>query len=150
MKKLFTEFKEFISRGNVIDLAVGIIIGGAFTSIVNSMVNDVFMPFIGLITNNALVPKDKAAPVFNPTAFISALINFFIVALIVFFVVKAFNQLSNLNKLKDILHKEEIEAETAPVTEKECPFCKTTISIDAVRCPHCTSHLNEEIQPTKE
>ncbi len=135
MKKLFKEFKEFISRGNVIDLAVGLIIGSAFTAIVNSVVKDLFMPIIALITRNVLVPEGEQPPVFNIDAFLSALINFLVVALVVFFIVKAFN------KLKSLAPKKE---EPLVPTEKECPFCKSKISINAVRCPHCTSHLEEQ------
>lgn len=148
MKKLVEEFKTFIARGNVMDLAVGVIIGSAFTGIVNSVVNDLIMPVISLVTggisftnwNVTLVQKTETRdPVtLNFGNFVSALLNFLIIAIIVFLIVKGLNKLSDLSKLH---HKEE----EAPVpTEKECPYCKTMVSIDATRCPHCTSFLDEK------
>lgn len=145
MKRLIDEFKKFISKGNVIDMAVGVIIGSAFTAIVNSVVNDLFMPVIQLLTGglgftkNAIVLKEGVENVsedivINYGAFIAAVINFLLIAVIVFIMVKL------INKLRDV---------AAPVkeqlpTEKECPFCKSKISIQAVRCPNCTSHIIDE------
>ncbi len=144
MKKLFSEFKEFISKGNVLDLAVGIIIGSAFTNIVNSIVKDLFMPLISLITGRVdftewqltlVEAQGKNAPVVLQFGnFVSALLNFFIVALVIFFVVKAFNKMRSFS----LLHKDET---SALPTEKECPFCKSMVNIAATRCPHCTSQL---------
>jgi large conductance mechanosensitive channel len=152
MKKLFTEFKEFVSRGNVIDLAIGIIIGSAFSALVNSIVNNLLMPPFGLLLGNVnfqdlfivlkqgevALPKeatlqmarDAGAVTFNYGQFITDLISFLLLAMGVFLIVKAFT------KLKSTLEK--------PVEEKkECPYCFTSIPVKAVRCPHCTSQLED-------
>lgn len=135
MKTFFEEFKKFISRGNVMDMAVGIIIGGAFTAIVNSLVNDMIMPLVSIITGGMdftslciKLGEGEEAASFNYGSFISAIINFLIVALVLFMIIKG------LNKLK----KEEPAAEP---TEKECPYCKSKISIKATKCPFCTSDV---------
>ena len=154
MKKFFKEFKEFAVKGNVIDLAIAVIIGGAFGKIVTSLVNDLFMPLIGLITGGknvsgmfailGTVPDgavidsvEKATELgiatLNYGLFIQAIIDFILVALCLFLVVKA------INKSKDMKKKEE-EAPAEPTT-KVCPFCQSEISIKATRCPHCTSEL---------
>ncbi len=137
MKKFLKEFKEFAMRGNVIDMAVGIVIGSAFTGIVNSLVNDLITPVFGAITSGA----DFSSWVvgfgdfqFKIGSFISAVINFILVAFVLFLVVKAMNTLR--------AHKKKDEVPVAPTT-KICPYCKSEISIDAVRCPHCTSELGE-------
>jgi len=156
MKKFFKEFKDFAMKGNVIDLAIAVIIGGAFGKIVTSLVNDVFMPLIGLITGGTnvsgmfavlgKVPEgtvitslDQAAELgvatLNYGLFIQAIIDFILVALCLFLVVKA------INKSKDMKKKEE-EAPAEPTT-KVCPFCQSEISIKATKCPHCTSDLKE-------
>ena len=155
MKKFFKEFKEFAMKGNVIDLAIAVIIGGAFGKIVTSLVNDLFMPLIGLITGGknvsgmfavlGKVPEgtvitsvDQAAELgvatLNYGVFIQTIIDFILVALCLFLVVKA------INKSKDLKKKEEPEAEP---TTKKCPFCQSEIDIKATRCPHCTSELKE-------
>ncbi len=152
MKKFFKEFKEFISRGNVLDLAVGVIIGGAFKDIVNSLVNDLISPVIGLVFKadfKDLVVKVKDAVIDPVTleelepaleirygAFITGVINFLIMAFVVFLIVKGVNTLVNLTK-----KKEEPAPAPAPTT-KACPYCKTEIALDATRCPHCTSQLD--------
>ena len=140
MKKFFGEFKEFIMRGNVMDLAVAVIIGGAFQSIVSSLCDDVITPFIQMIigwcTGAKSIDEMTKALNFGPIHFgnfISAIINFIIMAFIIFLLVKAVNKAMALGKKKE----EEEEAET----EKECPYCKTKIDINATRCPHCTSKL---------
>ena len=137
MKKFFEEFKTFISRGNVMDMAVGIIIGGAFTAIVNSLVNDLVMPVISLLTGgmdfSALCIKlgeGEEAAAFQYGSFISAVINFLLIAFVLFCIIKA------INKLKK-------ETPAPEPTEKECPYCKSMISIKAVKCPHCTSDISE-------
>ncbi len=147
-----SEFKKFIMRGNVIDLAVGVIIGGAFQAIVNSLVNDIVMPVISLITggldfNNWFIAlgegdfataADAAAAgvaTLNYGTFISAVINFLIMAFVIFMIVRT------INKVSDKFKKEEPEA--APTT-KICPYCKSEISIDATKCPHCTSDITKE------
>lgn len=139
MKALMKEFKEFISRGNVMDMAVGVIIGGAFTAIVNSLVNDMLMPLLSLLTGGfdfsalsiALGEGEEAATV-NYGSFISAVINFLLIALVIFLMIKAINKVSRKKK----------EDVPAPTT-KECPFCKETIALDATRCPHCTSVIED-------
>ena len=137
MKTFFEEFKKFISRGNVMDMAVGIIIGGAFTAIVNSLVNDLIMPLVSLLTGgmdfSALCIKlgeGEEAAVLSYGSLISAIVNFLIIAFVLFIIIKA------LNKMKK-------EEPTPEPTEKECPYCKSMISIKATRCPHCTSELGE-------
>ncbi len=152
MKKLFNEYKDFISRGNVIDLAIGVIIGGAFSTIVKSLVDNLLMPPLGLLFGNvdfadlfvvlkqgseALpddatleMAKEVGAVTFNYGQFITDLLSFLLLALGVFLIVKAVNALQR--------EKEESEAEP---TEKECPFCKKAIPLEAARCPFCTSTL---------
>ena len=153
MSKLMNEFKEFISRGNVIDLAVGFIIGTAFGAIVKSLVSDIIMPPIGLalgkvdFSNLFFVLKEGDTPgpyytiasaqeagavTLNYGMFINNIVTFLIIALAVFFLVKGVNQ---------IQRKKEVPP-TAPTT-KDCPFCFTTIPIKAVRCPNCTSELKK-------
>ena len=140
MKKFFEEFKKFISRGNVMDMAVGVIIGGAFTAIVNSLVNDIFMPVLSLITGGFDIAGmsvsfgvgDNAATL-NYGAFLSAVINFLLIALVIFCIIKA------MNTAKDkMLSKPE---EPKAPTTKKCPYCMSEIDIQATRCPHCTSEL---------
>ncbi|MGN0372454.1 MAG: large conductance mechanosensitive channel protein MscL [Enterocloster sp.] len=149
MKKFLEEFKKFALKGNMIDLAVGMIIGSAFTSIVSSLVNDIFMPVLSLLTGKidfsnmfialdgnkyATLEEAGAAAVIKYGSFITQVINFVLMALVVFIVVKQLNKLENIGKKP--------EAPAAP-TEKECPYCKTKIPVDAVRCPHCTSQLDQ-------
>lgn len=140
MKKFLSEFKEFISRGNVLDLAVGVIIGGAFSAIVTALCDKIITPLIELIIGTIIGKDiDEMTSVLNVGpiefgAFISAVINFLIMALIIFLIVKAFNKMANLRK------KPEPEAEP---TTKVCPFCCSEIDIKATRCPHCTSELKE-------
>lgn len=149
MKKLIDEFKTFIMRGNVMDLAVGVIIGGAFQSIITSLVNDIIMPIISLITGGIdfsnwfiqlsgdqkfttlAAAQEAGVAVFAYGSFITAVINFLIMAFVIFMLVKA------MNKLAAMGHREEA-AEEAPTTKK-CPFCQSEIDIHATRCPHCTS-----------
>ena len=148
MKKFMEEFKTFVMRGNVLDLAVGVIIGGAFQKIITSMVNDIIMPVITLITGGidfkqwflaldgntyaTLEDAQKAgAATLNYGLFIQAVIDFIITAFVIFLLVKGINKIRSLGK------KEE---EAAPTT-KVCPFCKSEISIDATRCAHCTSEV---------
>ena len=149
MKKFLNEFKAFAMRGNVVDMAVGVVIGGAFGSITTSLVNDIFMPLLGVITGGinfgglfyaldgqkyASIEAAKEAGVgtLNYGAFIQYVINFILIAFCMFLVVRL------MNKLK--------KPEPAPAPEKPkriCPFCKSEIADDATRCPHCTSMLNE-------
>ena len=144
MKKFIKEFREFINRGNVMDMAVGIIIGGAFTSIVSSLVDVIINPILGLFggMNFDLLKWNILGEVtLNYGKFISAVLNFLIMALVIFTLMRVMN--SAAEKLN---HNKE-EKPAAPTTKK-CPYCKTEIAIDATRCPHCTSVL-EEIKETK-
>ncbi len=139
LKSFFSEFKKFAMRGNVIDMAVGIIIGGAFGTIVDSMVNDVIMPPIGLLLGSVdfsdlkIMLSDDVAIKYG--AFINSLISFLIVAFAVFILIKA------VNKVQSAMDKKDAAAEAAAPTTKQCPYCKSTIDIAATRCPHCTSEL---------
>jgi len=137
---MLKEFKEFAVKGNVVDMAVGIIIGASFGTIVKSLVDDVIMPPIGLLlgkvdfSNLVITLKeataDAPAVALRYGAFINTVISFLIVALAVFFLVKGINSL-----------KRQEAAPPAEPTTKECPYCFSTISIKAVKCPQCTSVL---------
>ena len=135
MKSFMKEFKEFISRGNVMDMADGIIIGGAFTAIVSSLVEDIINPLLGCFVSMDFsawkIPLvgDAALGIGN---FINAVISFLIMAFILFSIIKALNKAATIGKKP--------EEEPAPTT-KVCPYCKSEIPIDATRCPHCTSEL---------
>lgn len=149
---MFKEFKKFIARGNVIDLAVGVIIGGAFQAIINSLVNDVVMPVIGLFTkgmdfSNMFIQlsgdvkyetlaaaQEAGVATLNYGSFISAVLNFLIMAFVIFLFVKG------INTLRDKTAKP--VAPAAPTTKK-CPYCKSEIAIDATKCPNCTSNIAE-------
>ena len=139
MKKFFNEFKEFISRGNVMDMAIGIIIGGAFTSVVSSLVADIINPFLGLFGGmnfDQLKWHIIGDVTLNYGAFLTAVLNFLIMALVVFCIVKMMNTVTNRFSAKK-------EEEEEPVTTKICPFCKSEIDLEATRCPHCTSLFEE-------
>ena len=148
-KGFISEFKTFIMRGNVMDLAVGVIIGGAFQAIINSLVNDIIMPIISAITggidfSNWFVSLDgtkyatlaaaqeAGAATLNYGVFITAIINFLLMALVIFILVKSLNALVARTK------KQEEEAEP---TEKECPYCLSKIPVKATKCAHCTSEV---------
>ena len=149
MKKFFEEFKAFAMRGNVVDMAVGVVIGGAFGSITTSLVNDIFMPLLGIITGGvnfgglfyaldgnhyASIEAATEAGVgtLNYGAFIQYVINFILIAFCMFLVVRL------MNKLKK---PEPPKAPAKPL--RICPFCKSEIAEDATRCPHCTSMLDK-------
>ena len=139
-KGFFQEFKEFISRGNVMDIAVGIIIGGAFTAIVNSLVDDIISPLLGLFGNmnfDQLTAKIGGVTL-TYGKFVTAVINFLLIALVLFCIIKTLNKASESAK-KLIGH----EDKPAAPTTKICPYCKSEIPIDATRCPHCTSQLDK-------
>ncbi len=141
MKKFIEEFKAFISRGNVMDMAVGVIIGGAFTSIVNSLVNDIINPILGVfggLNFSDYALKLSGDATLNYGNFITAVINFLIMALIIFSIVKLMNTMTT-----KMTKKKEEEPAPAEPTTKVCPFCKSEIAIEATRCPHCTSELTE-------
>ena len=149
---MFKDFKEFAMRGSVVDMAVGIVIGAAFGTIVKSFVDDVLMPPIGLLLGNVdfsnlfitlkegakaagpyaslVAAKAAGAVTLNLGLFINTVISFVIIAFAVFLVIKGVNRM-----------KKEKVAPPAEPTTKECPFCLSTISLKATRCPHCTSEL---------
>jgi large conductance mechanosensitive channel len=131
---MLKEFKDFAMRGNVMDLAVAVIIGGAFGKIIASLVNDVLMPLIGLILgglNFSELAFTVGGAVIMYGAFIQAIVDFVIVALVIFMLVRTMNRLK----------KEEPAPAPVEPTTKECPYCASTISIKATRCPNCTSQL---------
>lgn len=132
MKKFFKEFKEFALRGNVMDMAVGIIIGGAFSGIVTSLTDNFINPIINLIMGNA--SYTKADVIGFGSAFLASVVNFVIMAFILFCLIRGINNLMSVGKKK--------EEPKAPTT-KICPYCKSEIPLDAVRCAHCTSELPE-------
>ena len=136
MKKFFSEFKQFAMRGNVVDLAVGVIIGAAFKTIVDSLVNDIISPLLGLLVNTNF--SELSAEIGGVTvaygSFITAVLNFVLMAFVLFLLVKAMNRLSGLGKKK--------QPEQPPLT-KVCPFCKSEIAAGATRCPNCTSQLDD-------
>ena len=145
-KGFWSEFKAFAIKGNVVDLAIGMIIGSAFTSIVNSLVKDVITPLIGAVTggldfselfisldgthyNSLAEAQEAGAAILSYGNFITAILNFLIVALVIFIV------------FKKLLAPKKVEEAPAAPTEKECPYCKSSVKIAAVKCPHCTSDL---------
>lgn len=141
MKKFLEEFKAFIAKGNVMDLAVGVIIGGAFSAIVTSLTDNIIKPIINCIGGAEIQGKLHLIGdnYIDYGAFLSAVINFLIMALIIFCMVKALNKMMELGKKLD-----KTEAPDAPApTTKICPFCKSEIDINATKCPHCTSDLAE-------
>jgi large conductance mechanosensitive channel len=146
-KGIVAEFKEFISRGSVMDLAIGMVIGSAFTAIVTSLVNDIVMPLISLLTGgisftqwNIVLGSGSEPPVLGLGTFAAAVINFFLIALVIFSLVKALNKMHDLAEKTGKFGKKE---EAAPTTKK-CPYCLSEIDIKATRCPHCTSVLEEK------
>lgn len=136
MKKIMAEFKEFINRGNVVDMAVGIMIGAAFKAIVDALVNNLISPLIGIIFKQDFSSLSFTinGAVFQYGAFIMAIINFLLIAIVLFTIIKLMNTLNKIGKKKE----EEIPA--APTT-KICPYCKSEVDINATRCAHCTSEL---------
>lgn len=142
MKKFMSEFREFIARGNVMDMAVGVIIGGAFTAIVTSLTDNIINPLITVITGGGaemtgslVVPGTKI----DFGAFISAVINFLIVALIVFSLVKSVNKMQEATE--KLLHKQKEEEEAAEPAAPTCPYCLEEVKPGATKCPHCGSDL---------
>lgn len=138
MKSFIKEFKDFALKGNVMDMAVGIIVGAAFTAIVTSLVDDIISPLIGLLVRVDF--SDLAAVIggveLRYGAFIMAILNFLIVAFVLFSVIKAMNKAASLGK------KDEEETAEEPATKK-CPYCMSDIAVEATRCPHCTSVIEE-------
>jgi len=146
------EFREFINRGNVIDMAVGIIIGAAFTGIVTALVDNIINPFITLVTGGngtdvagLRIPVPGTENGIDFGAFIGAIINFLIIALVVFLMVKAFNRVRDTgSKLRNAKGEEVIEHEPT------CPFCLEPVLAGATRCPHCAAELPAPAEPTTE
>ena len=156
--KMIQEFREFAIKGNVVDMGVGIVIGAAFTSIVNSLVTDIVNPLLGMITTGAdfsnwfitlrhgkttdadyatlLQAQADSAVTLNIGLFLNAALSFLIVSLVLFFVIRAINNLRR---------PEQVTAD--PIKTRECPFCFSNILAQATRCPHCTSELPGESRP---
>lgn len=132
MKKFIEEFKAFALRGNVMDMAVGVLIGGAFSGIVTSLTDNFINPILNVLTGGKVYSMEDIAGF--ASNFLSAVVNFLIMALILFCLLKAINKLMNFNKKEEPKEK----------TTKVCPFCQSEISIKATRCPHCTSVLEKE------
>ena len=134
MKKFLAEFKEFALKGNVMDMAIGVIIGAAFKSIIDALTEYIINPIIGCFMTGGLegwsITIGKAE--LGIGAFLMAIINFIILAFVLFCMLKAMNKLINLRKKP--------EEETAPLTKK-CPLCKSEVDIEAIKCPHCTGDI---------
>ena len=136
MKKLMTQFKDFALRGNVMDLAVGVLIGGAFQGVVTSLTENILSPIIGLFAGQNF---DNLSVTFfgvtlNYGAFITSVINFIIMAFVIFLMVKGMNTLFAIGKKKE-------EIKDSEPTTKDCIYCKSKIPLEATRCPNCTSQL---------
>lgn len=162
---MLKEFKEFAMRGNIMDLAIGVVIGGAFQKIVNSLVNDIIMPAISVITGKV----DFSDMVFTVGEasikygnFITSIVDFLIIAFSIFLVVKYINK---LNKIKDLeekvvgkldkkgkikKYKEQVTEEPKEPETKICPYCLTEVKFKATRCPHCTSELEDKTEQSEE
>lgn len=143
MKKFFEEFRAFIAKGNVLDMAVGVIIGGAFGSVVSGLTDNIIQPLLNCIGGAEVQGKIQLFGTENYLdygAFISAIINFLIMAFVVFLIVKS---VSRVSEAAQKLSKKEEEEAPAPTT-KVCPYCKSEIDIEAVKCPHCTSDITEK------
>ena len=136
VKQFFADFKSFAMKGNVMDMAVGVLIGGAFSGIVTSLTENFINPIIGCIGGAEVQGKIHLLGdnYINYGAFLTAVINFLIMAFIIFLLMKGINALMSIGKKKE---------EPAPAKTKKCPYCKSEIDIEATRCPHCTSILEE-------
>jgi len=157
---MLKEFKEFALKGNIMDMAVGVVIGGAFQKIVNSLVNDIIMPAISVLTGNVDF-TDMVFTVGDASikygSFITTIVDFLIIAFSIFLVVKYLNKLNKLKEFgelaakldkngKIIKHKEEVKEEPKEPETKVCPYCLTDVKYHATKCPHCTSELVEEVK----
>lgn len=159
---MFKEFKKFISKGNIIDLAIGVVIGGAFQKIVNSLVEDIIMPCISILTGKIdfadMVIQVGGASI-KYGKFITTAINFLIIAFAIFLVIRYINKLNDLKyknldklvdkidktgKLKKLRDNDKTKTSTEPDT-KICPYCLTEIKYKAIRCPNCTSILDKDL-----
>ena len=134
MKKFIEEFKTFALRGNMMDMAVGVLIGGAFSGIVTSLTDNFINPILNVCTGGQMYTLQDVAGF--ASAFISSLFNFLIMAFVLFCLLKGVNKLMSLGK----------KEESAAPTTKKCPFCMSEIDIAATRCPHCTSEIPEEAE----
>ena len=158
---MLKEFKEFALKGNIMDMAVGVVIGGAFQKIVNSLVNDIIMPAISVLTGNVdftdmvFTVGDASIKYGN---FITTIVDFLIIAFSIFIVVKYMNKMNKLRELGDLAaskldkkgkfkkqKEQKVEEPKEPET-KVCPYCLTDVKYHAKRCPHCTSELVEEVE----
>ena len=158
---MLKEFKEFALKGNIMDMAIGVVIGGSFQKIVNSLVNDIIMPAISVITGNVdfsdmvFTVGDASIKYGN---FITTIVDFLIIAFSIFLAVKYINKLNKLKELGDLAakldkngkiikhKKEEVQEEPKQPETKVCPYCLTDVKYHAKRCPHCTSELVEEVE----
>lgn len=139
MKKFIEEFKAFALRGNVMDMAVGVIVGGAFSSIVTSLTDNFINPILNVLTGGKVYSIEDIAGF--ASNFLSSVVNFIIMAFILFCLMKAINKLMTIGKT---------EEKPAEPTTKICPYCQSEISIKATRCPHCTSVLEEDADKLSE
>ena len=165
---MLKEFKEFATKGNIMDMAIGVIIGGAFQKIVTSLVNDIIMPAISIFTGKVDF-SDLVLTIGNASIhygnFITTIVDFLIIAFSIFIAIRSFNKLSNSTiegaqkivsktnldkKIKKNKKSKKQEEQTPPPTTKKCPYCCSQIPIEATRCPHCTSVLEtEQIETTE-
>ena len=161
---MLKEFKKFALKGNIMDMAVGVVIGGSFQKIVNSLVNDIIMPAISVITGNVdfsdmvFTVGDASIKYGN---FITTIVDFLIIAFSIFLVVKYINKLNKIKELGDlaatkldkkgrfIKHKEQEVEEIKEPETKVCPYCLTEVKYHATKCPHCTSELIEKAEEVK-
>ena len=159
MKKFFQEFKEFALKGNVMDMAIGVIIGGAFGGIVAALTADFINPLLASIGGTEIggviklpwvdyskfeTAEEKLAVSLNWGDFLTQVINFIILALVLFLLIKGMNKL--FDSAKKLVKKKKDEEEAAAPTTKICPFCKSEINIEACKCPHCTSDQPKEAE----
>lgn len=136
MRKFLEEFKAFALRGNVVDMAIGVVVGGAFTGIVTALTDNFIKPLLQFIMGQATFTNAQIAEF--ASNFAASVVNFIITAFVLFCIIKAINKAAELGK------KNEAPAEPEAPTTKVCPFCKSEIAIDATRCPHCTSEQPAE------
>lgn len=151
---MLKEFKEFATKGNIFDMAIGVIIGGAFQKIVTSLVNDMIMPAIAIFTGKVNF-NDLVITVGNSTikygSFITTIVDFLIIAFSIFIAIRTFNKLNektkeNLQKIMNKEIEEEVEEEKLEEpTTKECPYCYSEINIKATKCPHCTADIEQVV-----
>ena len=141
---MLKEFKEFATKGNVFDMAIGVIVGGAFQKIVTSLVNDIIMPAVAIFTGKVSF-DDLTLVIGNSSirygAFITTIVDFLIIAFSIFIAFRTFTKLNN--KAKELVNHGENEEVAEEPTTKICPYCYSEVNIKATKCPHCTSSLEE-------